>query len=67
MGSTLQVSFPAWQAMFNLRSGHVVFVVALQQVFCEYFGFPCQLFHQLLHIHLIILSSTLIDSILTAT
>jgi hypothetical protein len=36
-------------------SDHVGFVVdkmALGQVFCEYFGFPCQFsFHQLLHIH----------------
>jgi hypothetical protein len=25
--------------------------VALEQVFSEYFSFPCQSFHQLLHIH----------------
>jgi hypothetical protein len=32
--------------------GFVVDKVALGQVFCEYFGFPCQSsFHQLLHNH----------------
>jgi hypothetical protein len=33
---------------------HVGFVVdkaALEQVFSEYFGFPCQSFHQILHYH----------------
>jgi hypothetical protein len=33
---------------------HVGFVVdkaALGQIFSEYFGFPCQLFHQFLHHH----------------
>jgi hypothetical protein len=33
---------------------HVEFVVekaALGQVFSEYFGFPCQSFHQFLHHH----------------
>jgi hypothetical protein len=35
-------------------SGHVGFVVdeaALGQVLLEYFGFPCHLFHRLLHVH----------------
>jgi hypothetical protein len=33
--------------------GFVVDKVALWQVFCEYFGFPCQFtFHRLLHTHL---------------
>jgi hypothetical protein len=40
---------------FEPGSGHVGFVVdkvALEQVFSEYFGFPCQSsFHQLLHNH----------------
>jgi hypothetical protein len=32
--------------------GFVVYKVALEQVFSEYFGFPCEFsFHQLLHIH----------------
>jgi hypothetical protein len=39
----------------KLASGqHVRFVVdkeALGQVFSEYFGFPCQKFHQILHHH----------------
>jgi hypothetical protein len=39
----------------NPRSGHVVFVVdkvALEQVFSEYFSYPCQLsFHRMLHTH----------------
>jgi hypothetical protein len=33
---------------------HVRFVVnkaALEQIFSEYFGFPCQSFHQILHHH----------------
>jgi hypothetical protein len=36
------------------KSGEVGFVVdkvALGQVFSEYFGFTCPLFHQLLHTH----------------
>jgi hypothetical protein len=38
--------------------GFVVDEVALEQVFSEYFGFPCQfLFHRLLHIHHHYLSS----------
>jgi hypothetical protein len=40
---------------FHSRSGHVRFVVdkmALEHVFSEYFGFPCQFsFHRLLHTH----------------
>jgi hypothetical protein len=31
--------------------GFVVDNMALGQVFSEYFGFPCQSFHQLLHHH----------------
>jgi hypothetical protein len=32
--------------------GYVVGKLALEQVFSEYFGFPCQFaFHRLLHIH----------------
>jgi hypothetical protein len=41
--------------VLDFRSGHVGFVVdilALGQVFSEYFGFPCQFtFHRLLHNH----------------
>jgi hypothetical protein len=40
---------------FEPWSGHVGFVVdkaALGQVFLEYFGFPCQSFHTMLHVHL---------------
>jgi hypothetical protein len=40
---------------FLPRSGHVGFlvdIIALEQVFYEYFGFPCQFsFHRLLHTH----------------
>jgi hypothetical protein len=40
---------------FESGSGHVEFVVdkvALEQVFSEYYGFPCQFsFHRLLHNH----------------
>jgi hypothetical protein len=46
--------FPQLQPGFKLRSSHVGFVVnkvALGQVFSEYFGFPCQAFHRLLHTH----------------
>jgi hypothetical protein len=43
---------PTMAAEVEPRSGHVGFVVdrvALGQVFCEYFGFPCQFsFHGLL-------------------
>jgi hypothetical protein len=39
----------------EVLAGHVGFVVdkvALEQLFSEYFGFPCQFsFHRLLHIH----------------
>jgi hypothetical protein len=31
--------------------GFVVDKAALGQVFSKYFGFPCQLFHRLLHYH----------------
>jgi hypothetical protein len=47
--------FPLRHPGFKPKSGHVVFVVdkvALEQVFCKYFSFPCQSsFHQLLHNH----------------
>jgi hypothetical protein len=32
--------------------GFVVDKAALGQVFSEYFGFPCQSFHQILHHHI---------------
>jgi hypothetical protein len=41
-----QVGAQVWQVRF------VVDRVGLEQVFSEYFGFPCQsLFHQILHNH----------------
>jgi hypothetical protein len=39
---------PTAAARVRARAEHVGFVVdkvALGQVFCEYFGFPCQSFH----------------------
>jgi hypothetical protein len=47
---------PSMVAWLQTRSGNVVFVVdkvvALKQVFNEYFGFPFQFtFNQLFHIH----------------
>jgi hypothetical protein len=45
---------PTAVARIKPRSGHVGFVVhkvALGQVFSEYFSFPCQAFHRLLHTH----------------
>jgi hypothetical protein len=46
---------PTAAARVRARSGHVGFVVdkvALEQVFSEYFGFPCQSsFHQIIHHH----------------
>jgi hypothetical protein len=51
----LMAVFQQGQHGFQPRSGHVWFVVdvvALGQVFSEYFGFPCQFsFHRLLHTH----------------
>jgi hypothetical protein len=48
-------SFLPRRPEFRPTSGHVGFVVdkvALEQVFSEYCGFPCQFsFYQLLHIH----------------
>jgi hypothetical protein len=41
----LVAGFPPRLPGFNLRSGHVGFVVdkvALEQASSEYFGFPCQ-------------------------
>jgi hypothetical protein len=53
-GIALPLRFPPWHGL-EPRSCHVWFVVykvALEQVFSEYFGFPCQLsFHWRLHIH----------------
>jgi hypothetical protein len=48
----LVAGFPPRRTGFEPRSDHVGFVVneaALGQVFSEYFGFPCQAFHRLLH------------------
>jgi hypothetical protein len=45
---------PTAAARVRTRSGHVGFMVdkvALGQVFSEYFGFPCQSFHQIQHPH----------------
>jgi hypothetical protein len=45
---------PTATARLELGSGHVGFVVdktALGQVFSEYFGFPCEALHRLLHTH----------------
>jgi hypothetical protein len=51
----LVAGFPPRRPGFEPGSGHVGFVVdkvALEEVFSEYFGFPCQFsFHPLLHIH----------------
>jgi hypothetical protein len=43
---------PTTAARVRVQAEHVGFVVdkvALGQVFSEYFGFPCQSFHQFLH------------------
>jgi hypothetical protein len=45
---------PTATAQVRVRAEHVGFAVdkaALGQVFSEYFGFPCQSFHQFLHHH----------------
>jgi hypothetical protein len=51
----LVAGFPPRRPGFETGSGHVEFVVdkvAVEQVFSEYFGFPCQFsFHRLLHTH----------------
>jgi hypothetical protein len=51
-GRTIAQAFLQWRPGFEPRSGHLRFVVdivALGQVFSEYFDFPCQFsFHQLL-------------------
>jgi hypothetical protein len=51
----LVAGFPHRRPGFEPRSVHVRFVVdkvALEQVFSEYFGFPCQFsFQRLLHNH----------------
>jgi hypothetical protein len=50
---TLQEKSEKLLRISHARLGHVGFVmdkVALEQVFSEYFGFPCQsFFHQILH------------------
>jgi hypothetical protein len=55
MGSAIaQASgFPPRKPTFELRSGHVGFVVdkEVQQVFSEYFGFSCHWFHWIVHTH----------------
>jgi hypothetical protein len=46
--------FPLQRLLFEPESDHVGFVAdkaALEQVFSEYFGFPCQSFQRLLHTH----------------
>jgi hypothetical protein len=48
----LVAGFPPRRPGFEPWSGHVGFVVskaALGQFVSEYFGFPCQSFHRLLH------------------
>jgi hypothetical protein len=51
----LVATFSPLMPRFNLRSGHVGCdddIIAVVQVFFEYFGFPCQFsFYQLLYIH----------------
>lgn len=50
----LVVSFPPRRAGFMPRSGDMGFVVdkaAMGQTWPEYFGFPCQWFHRVLHSH----------------
>jgi hypothetical protein len=49
----LDAGFPPRRPGFAYGQ-HVDFVVdkaALEQVFSEYFGFPCQSFHRFLHYH----------------
>jgi hypothetical protein len=49
----LDAGFPPLRPGFAYGQ-HVGFVVdkaALEQVFSEYFGFPCQSFHRFLHYH----------------
>jgi hypothetical protein len=54
-GRSIVAGFPQRRPWFGPGSGHVLFVVeivALEQVFSEYFGFPCQSsFNKLLHNH----------------
>jgi hypothetical protein len=49
----LDAGFPPRRSGFasGQHVGFVVDKVALGQVFSEYFGFPCQSFHQFLHHH----------------
>jgi hypothetical protein len=52
----LVASFPPRQPGFDLSSNHVEFMmenVVLEQVFSDYFGFPCQFsFHRLFYTQL---------------
>jgi hypothetical protein len=41
----------AARVRFGAACGYMVVKAALGQVFSEYFGFPCQSFHQFLHHH----------------
>jgi hypothetical protein len=49
----LDSGFPSQRPRFAARQdvGFVVHKAALGQVLSEYFGFPCQSFHQFLHHH----------------
>jgi hypothetical protein len=49
----LDAGFPPWRPGFayGQRVGFVLDKAALGQVFSEYFGFPCQSLHRLLHYH----------------
>jgi hypothetical protein len=49
----LDAGFPPWRPGFayGQHAGFVVDKAALGQVFSEYFGFPCQSFHQFVHYH----------------
>jgi hypothetical protein len=52
IGQVNVTGFPSRWPGVEPRSGHVGFVVdkaALGQVFSEYFGFPCQALHRMLH------------------
>jgi hypothetical protein len=48
--------FPSASILVRARSGELEFVidkVTMEQVFSEYFGFPCQSsFHQIIHPHI---------------
>jgi hypothetical protein len=63
----LVAGFPPRRPGFDLRSGHVGFVVdkvAFRQVSFEYFGFPCQFtFRRRLHLHHLSFGAGTIDQI----